>query len=87
MRFGDAIAAWRARPARRRLAVKMRAGRSSGHGVELDRGEFMVMFDQMTRRQLKLSAKEFLARMKAGTLPDSEMTDYLVQLAGGRYSG
>lgn len=37
----------------------------------------------MTRRQLGLSAAEFLRRMDANDLPDTDEADYLALLAGG----
>jgi uncharacterized protein (DUF2461 family) len=73
--------------ARRRLVQKLRASRVSGRPVELDQDEFRVMFDRITRRQLKMSADDFLRRMANGTLPDNEVAEYLADLAGGRTSG
>lgn len=72
------------RDERRSLNRKLRAGRKEGRAVELDRREFRVMFDQMTQRQLGMSADEFLQRMERGKLPDSEMAEYLAQMVGGK---
>lgn len=74
--------------ARRRLLQKMRASRVSGRPVELDVDEFRVMFDRITRRQMKgMSGDEFLRHMANGTLPDTETAEYLADLAGGRAAG
>jgi hypothetical protein len=73
--------------ARRSLVKKLRASRVSRRPIELDQDEFRVMFDRMTRRQLKMSGDDFLRRMANGTLPDTEAAEYLADLAGGRASG
>lgn len=70
-----------------RLNIKIANGRKAGQPVELSEREFRVMLDGMTRRQLNMPGDEFLRRMDRGELPDSDMADYLAQLAGGRVSG
>jgi hypothetical protein len=67
----------------RAIAEKLRYAHAHGQAVVLTRAEGRVMFDRMVRRQLKMSGKEFLARMDRGELPDSPAAEHLAILAGG----
>lgn len=76
-----------AHPERSRLRRKLRKARVEGRAAQLSRDEFLVLFDRMTRRQLGMSAAEFLRRMDASELPDSDQAEYLALLAGGARTG
>ena len=74
-------------PDRRRLRNKLRSARREGRAAQLTRAEFLILFDRMTRTQLNMSGDEFLRRMDAGQLPDSDQADFLASLAGGARAG
>lgn len=67
----------------RAVQVKIRIARRNGEAVSLDRDELRVLFDRLTRRELGLSADEFLSRLDRGDLPDSPAVEHLTLLAGG----
>lgn len=50
--------------------------------VELTREELLVMFDRITRRELGMTAAEFLERLDRDDLPDSPIVQEPILMAG-----
>lgn len=73
----------RSRRSKRRIAIKYRTAQATGEAAELTRAESRIVFDRMSRRQLGMSADEFLRRLDLGDLPDTPEVHHLTVLAGG----